>query len=312
MPNRNGKLRSYRGPATAFAYLLAAGVFVTYALLKRSWTIRNGEPSQYTIEILNPAAIQIFAWAGFIAFWTLLVLCLVSFKTKWIRWPAIGITIALLMYPISIVCHAVNNLGPWTTHGSLVADDGATYVFCDSSFLQGQVMAITERTSSGIYKSKYRVLVDTNGDSPRSWASIIRPDGSTDEYGQLYFKNGYLLGVRYDNRCYLAYELASSTPYGHGDIESISPFICLSAGDTPNKIDLERTCDRINECAEHCQNSDDNRPAEAFLNSDYAPGCPDMDNLDESTLSPDIRSLANSLVACYDAAFDRLKSQLDE
>ena len=173
-------------------------------------------------------------------------------------------------------------------------------------------MAITERTSSGIYKSKYRILVDTNGDSPRSWASIIRPDGSTDEYGQLYFKNGYLLGVRYDNRCYLAYELASSTPYGHGDIESISPFICLSAGDTPNKVDLERTCDRINECAEHCENSDDNRPAEAFLNSEYAPGCPDMDNLDESTLSPDIRSLANSLVACYDAAFDRLKSQLDE
>ena len=138
MPNRNGKLRSYRGPATAFAYLLAAGVFVTYALLKRSWTIRNGEPSQYTIEILNPAAIQIFAWAGFIAFGTLLVLCLVSLKTKWIRWPAVGIAIALLMYPISIVCHAVNNLGPWTTHGSLVADDGATYVFCDSSFLQGR------------------------------------------------------------------------------------------------------------------------------------------------------------------------------
>jgi len=104
----------------------------------------------------------------------------------------------------------------------------------------------------------------------------------------------------------------SSTPYGHGDIESISPFICLTVGDTPSRIDLERTCDRINECAERCENSGDNRSAEAFLNAEYAPGCPDMDNLDESTLSPNIKSLANSLTTCYDAVYERLKSHLHE
>lgn len=312
MVNRDKQRRSHREAATAFAYFVAGCVFIAYAILERSRAIYDVESRLYAVEILNPATIQIYAWAAFILFWTLLLLCFVSFKTNWVRWPAIGITIAFLMYPTSIVYHAVNNLGPWTTHGSLVADDGATYVFCDSSFLQGQVMAITERTNSGFCKSTYRVLVDTNGDSPKSWASIIRPDGSNDEYGQLYFKNGFLLGVRYDNRCYLAYELASRTPYGHGDIESISPFICLSAADTPSKVDLERIRDRINECAEYYTNLDDKRPAKAFLNYEYAPGCPHMDDLDDSTFPPDIRSLANSLVACYDKACERLKMHLDK
>ena len=153
-------------------------------------------------------------------------------------------------------------------------------------------------------------MVDNNGDSPRSWASVIRPVGASDEYGQLYLKNGYLIGVRYDNRCYLVYNLESGTAYGHGDIESLSPFICLAHGDSPNKLDVQRICERIDQWTEICEKADDRRLAEAFLNGNSVPGCPVRNELDKSSELTDAGPIAKSISECYDSAFEKLRARV--
>jgi hypothetical protein len=68
-----------------------------------------------------------------------------------------------------------------------------------------------------------------NGDSPRSWASIIRSYGASDkDYGLLYISpNNIVLGVRQENKCYFAYDIKNSKFYGHGKIEEISPFMLI-------------------------------------------------------------------------------------
>jgi hypothetical protein len=58
-------------------------------------------------------------------------------------------------------------------------------------------------------------------------------------YGQLYLtEQQMLVGVRHDNQCYLVYDLPNEKFIGHGDIEAISPFICLNATDTLNPEDI--------------------------------------------------------------------------
>lgn len=91
-------------------------------------------------------------------------------------------------------------------------------------------MALTRVDVESTWFTRLKVLGANNGDSPRSWASIVRPTNPKDEYGQLYLtQSNMLVGIRYDNKCYLAYDLDDKQFFGHGDIEHISPFICIDA-----------------------------------------------------------------------------------
>ena len=305
MGNQNEQVRARRLFPTVLVYFIATALFLAYGFVKRS-RVHYDDFVLAEIEILHPATMHALQWSLLVAFWLLLLLSLVSFKTKWLRWPVFGIVIAVGLYPCSLVGHTVNNLGPWTIHGQVVTDGGKTFVFCDSSFLQGQLMAIAEVSERGRFKTKFRVLVSNSGDSPRSWASVIRPAGASDDYGQLYLKNGYLIGVPYDNRCYLAYHLENEIVYGHGDIESLSPFVCLVHGDSPRKLDVQRICERIEEWAGFCEKADDRRLAEAFLNGERVPGCPVRNELVKSFELTDAGSIAKSIIECYDRAFEKL------
>ncbi|MHC4179113.1 MAG: hypothetical protein ACYSWU_16490 [Planctomycetota bacterium] len=153
-----------------------------------------------------------------------------------------------------------------------------------------------------------------NGDSPRSWASLIRPDKCSDKYGQLYLCNDFLIGVRYDNRCFLAYDLRNKQAYGHGKIETLSPFVCLTPNDSPSNVDVTRTCEQIAEYADFCSTTEDIRHAQAFLDGDSVPGCPPLAEV-RTALSADaplLSSTAKTLLACYDEAHSKVRSRLAE
>jgi hypothetical protein len=139
------------------------------------------------------------------------------------------------------------NLAPWLIFDTWHGPDGNVYSFVDSSFLQGQTMAITRRIDSSFLWHREKVLGCTNGDSPRSWATVIRPAGVEEQgYGQLmYSDSGWLLGMRYDERCYLAYHLPTGLFLGHGDIESISPFLLLDDQTDPNARDVAEMVGRF-------------------------------------------------------------------
>jgi hypothetical protein len=297
---------------SVFIYSAAIVLFVLYGNLEVSRSIYDDDFNLTSIERLNPLIRHLVGWSAFGACLLLLVTSSVSFTTKWLRWPAMGLLIGFAIYPYCVLRHTFNNLAPWTTHGEITTDDGKTFVFCDSSFLQGQTMAIAEISSKDNLRITYRVLVDNIGDSPRSWASVVRPDGSTDEYGQLYLKDGILIGVRYDNKCYLAYDLGKNKAYGHGDIELLSPFACLSASDVPNKIDIQRTCDHIMEYTSFCETTDDIRPAQSFVDGEPVPGCPPTKELRSAvaTKQAPVASVATLMLDCYDDAYAKLRTRI--
>lgn len=117
----------------------------------------------------------------------------------------------------------------WTKQAELPGPNGYTYYFMNFSVLQGQEMKLVRSRDPDHPEKDYEDLGSTNGDSPRSWASIIRPQGAPDEdYGQLYCApEEMILGIRHDNHCFLAYNIKSGEFWGHGKIESISPFLLI-------------------------------------------------------------------------------------
>jgi hypothetical protein len=84
---------------------------------------------------------------------------------------------------------------------------------------------LTERTS---LVDRFQVLATTNGDSPKLYLHIVRPNDSQEGYGQLYLnKDNWLVGIRSANRMFLAYDLNSKKPYVRDDVMPLSPFILI-------------------------------------------------------------------------------------
>lgn len=125
---------------------------------------------------------------------------------------------------------AVTAATAWTICDQATGADGVVYFFLDTSFLQGQRMAIARAGAPDSRYQRFDVVGHTWGDSPRSYALLVRPSPPKPvSYGALYATtDGWVVGVRYNNACYLAWDTIHRKFYGHDDVETLSPFILLN------------------------------------------------------------------------------------
>src|SRR5262245_36620543 len=138
--------------------------------------------------------------------------------------------LAIVLPPAALIMSLLFNLGPWTIEATTVGPDSKSYSFLNISFLQGQVMAIAYETHDWLVLREFQVIGSNNGDSPQSWASVIRPAGAPDDYGQFYWsKDGQLVAIRHDDECFMAYTPSTGTFLGHDKIETLSPFVLIDS-----------------------------------------------------------------------------------
>jgi hypothetical protein len=186
--------------------------------------------------------------------------------------------------------------GTWTKEAELVGPDGYVYSFMDFSFLQGQTMTLVREREGE--KDTYEELGSTNGDSPRSWTSVIRPAGASDEdYGQLYLSpTNNIVGIRYSHKCYFTYGINSGVFHGHGDVETTSPFILLDAHTKLHEPDVLATILEVIKEREFFENYS----GEYFRES--LPGSPIRSTLTEGQRHPnkDVVTLSNWLIAIHE------------
>ncbi len=156
------------------------------------------------------------------------------------------VSVAILM---SCCAGAFYNLAPWLYGSPICGPDGQTYYVMESSFLQSQTLVLARLERETWLQQTSRVLVETNGDSPQSWQTIVRPATSNDE-GELtaaISPAGLLCGFRYHDHCFFAFDLNRGKRYGRNGIKGVSPFVLLGA-DTPlHEPDVERIAKRIRE-----------------------------------------------------------------
>jgi hypothetical protein len=164
-------------------------------------------------------------------------------------------TVAYVMYPstdYALLRGMLRNarvLGPWQSGQSVTAPDDHVYSYIESSFLQGQTLAIGRDEGAAWLYRRFKLVGETNGDSPRLWIPLVRPAGVNDnEYGQLYCSDfGVVVGLRYDNHCCMAYDTRTEQFFGQPSnkepgekITSISPFILIGPETKLHQSDVAR------------------------------------------------------------------------
>lgn len=156
-------------------------------------------------------------------------------------WWRLGLMLVfLVLAPASCAVGALNNVAPWRSYGRVTTKEGVDYRFMDSSFMQGQQMAIVRVEGRDRFCDNFAVVVLTNGDAPEAYIPIVRPENPVNEYGQLYLTaDGWLVGVRYDNDMYMAYDLSTGKGYDNPDVEELSPFLCIGSDTKLYSPDVE-------------------------------------------------------------------------
>jgi hypothetical protein len=232
------------GPLFVAVIVVAIVIFLTFAFVPLST-----QPEPTTVYILHPAIERFLGcvWLGTGA--VLIVAAIWCACIRWLGRATLAFVLAIGGMPASYLTCAIRNLGPWTPQRSVTATDDHLYSYVESGFLQGQTLAIGRDEGSGRFYHQYRLMGDTNGDSPRLWIPLVRPAGvNDDEYGQLYCSDsGVVVGLRYENHCFMAYDVHTDQFFGHlsngatGDeITAISPFILIGPDTQLHQPDVAR------------------------------------------------------------------------
>ena len=80
-----------------------------------------------------------------------------------VNWCYLCAFMAVIVFPAVAGSRLVGSLAPWIICSTLEGPDGEQYVFLDSSFLQGQTLALGRHTGDGWLYQHYDILGDTNG-----------------------------------------------------------------------------------------------------------------------------------------------------
>jgi len=149
------------------------------------------------------------------------------------------LTIASTLIFAILFAYCSTTLAPWIEYEEAQDAQGEKYCFLESSFLQGQALAIGHVFTDNLLIREYAILVRTNGDSPRSYIPVLRQEQAIDSYGQLYCtSNQWLVGIRYENQMYMAYDLKAKKAYGHAEIGTLSPFVLIDKDTRINNADV--------------------------------------------------------------------------
>jgi flagellar basal body-associated protein FliL len=155
------------------------------------------------------------------------------------------IVFLVILNPILVIASLATGFStdaPFTVEAELTANDGTTYAFLDSSFLQAQLMVLGQQTSNRMFTNSYKIFGTAFGDWPRYWACVIRPAGAPEnDYGQLYMNSkGLIVGIRQSNKAYMAYDTKTDEFFASEEIHNLSPFVLLDDGVSIHQKDIKR------------------------------------------------------------------------
>ena len=284
--------RDASGKLAAMAWVACGSsllIFLSLAFVPQSWDTQDHWQLQ-TITVVNPSIIRIQWILALSCFVLLLLLGILGLTIKKFSAAGLALLIALVGFPASCGKSVINNLSPWTTEAEIKGPDNQTYYFMDSSFMQGQTIAIARLKEHTWFTRRMEVVGTTNGDDPRSWASVIRPAGApVADYGQLYLSadKTMLIAITGGVACFMSYSFPSNHFRGNSeeendDIKGISPFILIGGDTEMNAADVKRITDLVNS---HTKKNNDN-------------GYPKLKVLEGDLNHPNVkvRSLASELI----------------
>jgi len=189
----------------------------------------------------EPLVIFSVGWA----FVTLIISIWVLVRRQRLGWFLLA---AALTTPFAFCIGTFKNIDKHTDYSSLRDKDGSEYHLMVSHFLQGSDIVICRLLRESPFTQEYEVLVTSAWEEMQGSLGLVRPQGTPNKDISLYMSPKHVLvGATGNNRAFLAYDLSNKVGYSGDDkmfeparsIYELSPFLLLTAKDTPNESDFK-------------------------------------------------------------------------
>lgn len=181
---------------------------------------------------------------GYVVTGSLIALLVVGFlagRRKHVLVAFTSIAGAFLLFCVWVVLTILAAFdAPWLVVDQCRGPDDKQYAYLYYGVLQAQRLVLATESSQDGWQTTYDVLGGTNGDSPRSWTAVVRPADCDGSEGRLLAgPDGWLVGLRYDNQCYFAYEVGTGRYLAREDVKDISPLILIGPDTKPLDKDVK-------------------------------------------------------------------------
>ena len=183
---------------------LVYSLFAGCVAIPKSFATYEPTENRYTdIAVLRDEWQIALAWGVPTAILVLLAIGVLGARSRQTNLSLIAFVSTTVAFP-AVVISFLMEPAPWSVGPEITDDAGRHYAFGESSFLQGQSLALVRYRNENTWYRTYDVLVVTNGDNPSHYLKIVRPAGMPKEDGQVYFADGWIIAVRFGNRSYTA------------------------------------------------------------------------------------------------------------
>ncbi|HEY1784496.1 MAG TPA: hypothetical protein VGG30_03070, partial [Pirellulales bacterium] len=133
-------------------------------------------------------------------------------RKRWVR-MALALNLALLGIPGTLFLLVFNILftgrDTWTEGESFTAPDGQAYVYLQSSIFENSTQAIGRLTGHALLYRRYELVGRTTAADLQQWIWLVRPAGVEEDkrFQLLGSPDGTLVALRFDNQCFMAYNV---------------------------------------------------------------------------------------------------------
>lgn len=186
-------------------------IFLLMTSIAHTWETWDDQGELITLEVARPWVWEATEIIGSIAYRCFLLLIVAAIIEHWSRrhWrAALAWLLAFIMFPVCLLQGAFGHAGDWVREAEMTGPDGGTYCYMSYFFWQAKNLAFCRVVGQTRYLEKMEVLGTTNYDSPRMYASIVRPAREGEDRFDPLLKtdSGMVLGFLTNTNCYFAYD----------------------------------------------------------------------------------------------------------
>lgn len=194
-----------------------------------------------SITVVSPALTRVIGYALPGSLLAMLVIGIVAFVRRIWAIGVMSLAGLFLLFCAWVVVTVLTAFdAPWLVVDQRRGPDDKQYAYLYYGVLQAQRLVLATESSQDGWHTTYDVLGETNGDSPRSWTAVVRPADCDGGEGRLLAgPDGWLVGLRYDNHCYFAYQVGTGRYLAHEDVKDISPLILIGPDTKPLDKDVK-------------------------------------------------------------------------
>ncbi len=222
-----------------FCALLTIGALVAYNRCHGGFITLGYDDKPHVITIMSPWVTQALAYLMVGGLVTMVLLAIVAIFRKLPGRAVVSIAAAVLLGGGWILVLGASGLSmSWAVVDQCPGADGNQYAYVDQNMFTEDWMVLGRESGRDALGVTYDMLGEVHADCA-FWTAVVRPASCDGWKGRLLLSpGGWLVGLRDDNDCHFAYEVATGKFLSDKEIAQVSPLILIGPDTEPLATDV--------------------------------------------------------------------------